>query len=108
MHDIVITNSDEFEKIINDLEKISIEIDDSFKTQDKNFSLIDDTDVYSGDCQRAISNKYKETRKNYVKIEEAIANYIKFLKITLENYKSLEQTINKNMENNSDNLDVNE
>jgi len=107
MHDIVIKDSTMFENIINDLERIALQINDSFKNQDKNFSLIDGTDIYSGECQRVITDKYNETRKNYENIEEAIINYIKFLKITLENYKNQEQTFNSDIVKNIDNLDVN-
>lgn len=107
MSKIIITNSKEFERIINELEYTIPDIENSFKLQDRNFSMIDGTDSYRGNCQESISNKYREFKKNYDPIQETLRNYIKFLKITLNNYKEYESTIDKTIENNLENLNVN-
>ena len=107
MHDIVITDSREFERIILELERTIPQFEDSFRLQNRNYSMIDGTDNYRGICQSVISEKYNEFTNNYEYIDEALRNYVKFLKITLENYKKQEATFNSSIENNQDNLNVN-
>lgn len=107
MSKVVITNSTEFEKIIRELEHTIPLIEDSFRLQDRNFSMIDGTDNYRGKCQRVISEKYNDVKKNYVPIQEALTNYVKFLKITLLNYEKFEETMDETINNNLENLNVN-
>ena len=107
MSKIVITDSKRFEKIINDLENTIPAIENSFATQDRNFAMIDGTDNYRGDCQRVISEKYNEVRKNYESIQDTLKNYVKFLKMTLQNYENYERNIDQSINDNLDNLNVN-
>ena len=107
MFDIVIEDSEEFRRIIHDLENNVTQFDDSFRLQNRNFSMIDGTDNYRGECQSVISEKYNEFTNNYEPIEEALRNYIKFLKITIENYENQEKTFNESIDNNLENLNVN-
>ena len=107
MSEIIITDSKKFEKIINDLESTIPAIENSFTQQDRNFSMIDGTDNYRGSCQEVISGKYKDVRKNYESIQETLINYVKFLKITLQNYKNYENSLNETIDNNLENLNVN-
>ncbi len=107
MSDVVIKDTEKFERIIEELEGTVPEIADSFKLQNRNFSMINGTDTYKGKCQSVISEKYDLFKNNYESINEALTNYIKYLKITLENYKEYERTLNKTIEENLDNLNVN-
>ena len=107
MFDIVITDSEEFRRIIHDLERNVTQYEDSFRLQNRNFSMIDGTDNYRGECQSVISEKYKEFTNNYGPIIESLKNYIKFLKITIQNYENQENAFNESIENNLENLDVN-
>ena len=107
MSNIVIKDSRKFEKIIDELEKTIPAIEDSFETQNKNYKIIENTDNYRGKCQEVINEKYKDVKNNYNSIDEALINYIKFLKITLNNYKRYEETTNTTINNNEYELNVN-
>ena len=102
-----LTDSKEFERIIKELEYTIPLIEDSFNLQNKNFSMIDGTDNYRGKCQRVISDKYSEVQKNYLPIQEALRNYVKYLKITLLNYEKFEESIDETINDNLENLNVN-
>ena len=107
MPNIVINNSEEFEKIINNLENTLPDVALVFDSVDKCVDNINGSDLWYGRTQETFCNKYKEFRNNYQPINEAFENYIKFLKITIANYKNAENKINENIENNNVNLDVN-
>ena len=108
MSKTTIKNTDEFEKIIKKLEWTIPALEDAFELQNRNFRMIDGTDNYRGKCQRAISEKYTQVKGNYESIDEALINYIKFLKLTLNNYKKYEETLNKSIDENVENLNVNQ
>ena len=107
MSDITIKDTKTFEKIVNELEQIVPQIDNSFVVQNKNFSMINGTDIYKGKCQSVISKKYDLFKKNYEPVNEALNNYVKYLKITLENYKEYEKTLNSAIDDNVDGLSIN-
>lgn len=107
MPNIVISNSEEFEKIIKNLENTLPDMALVFDSVDKCVDNINGNDLWYGKTQETFFNKYKEFRNNYQYINESFENYIKFLKITIMNYKNAEDKINKNIENNDANLNVN-
>ena len=107
MSKVIITDTNRFEGIISELEKTIPEFEDVFSLQDKNFSKIDGTDNYRGRCQEVISGKYNTVKKNYQSIDEALRNYIKFLKITVKKYKDYELAMDKTIDKNDEELDVN-
>ena len=107
MSRIIITDSIEFENIINTLELSSNRIKYVFARENKNMSNIDNTDVWSGKTQEKIYEKYKELSENYEGISDSLDIFIKFLKTTLQNYTNLETKIQSNQVNNSSQLDVN-
>ena len=103
---IVITDTNRFESIVSELERTLPDIEDVFKYQDKNFKMIDGTDSWKGSTQMVISDKYLELKKNYEPINESLRNYIKYLKITVENYKKYEHMVDKSVNENDDNLNI--
>ena len=107
MSRIIITDSTEFENIINTLELSSNRIKDVFARENKNMSNIDNTDVWRGKTQEKIYEKYKGLSENYEGISDSLDIFIKFLKTTLQNYTNLETKIQSNQVNNSSQLDVN-
>lgn len=107
MHDIYISDSEKFEEIVTILEGTIPNIEDIFNNQNNNFKTIDGTESWKGDTQRVISSKYSDLSKNYNPIVDTLRNYIKYLKITINNYKNLENEINKAANENEDNLNVN-
>ena len=104
---ITITNSQEFESIINKIEKSSLRIESLFNEEGKTFENINETDIWTGKAQGIIYNKYKDLEKNFAPIEETLQIYVAFLRNTLDSYKQLEENIMKNTETNENNLDVN-
>lgn len=107
MSKIIITDINRFESIVSKLESSFPEFEELFRMQDANYNNIDGTDVWKSDTQGVVSSKYVELSKNYEPIKETLLNYIKYLKITLENYKKFESTVNNSIEQNLDNLNVN-
>ena len=107
MSNIVITNSSEFEQIINNLEHSFSKINDIFKDEKEKLSIINKTDIWTGIVQETIYDKSLLLSKNYAPIEEATRIYIKFLRKTLSDYERLENITSKNIDENNDNLDVN-
>ena len=107
MSKVVITDTNRFESIIGDLENTLRTIEDVFASQNNNYRTIDGTDVWKGETQEVISNKYDDLTKNYEPICDSLRNYIKFLKITVSNYKNYENTVDKTIENNETELNVN-
>lgn len=107
MSKTIIKDASSFEAIINNLEDSLKTIYEIFERQDGNFNQMNDKEVWDDDIETIMFDKYKTLSKNYQPICESLTNYIKFLKITLENYKVFESQMNKNIENNLDNLNVN-
>lgn len=107
MSNIIINDSKEFDVIINKLENTLPVIRDIFSSLDEKIECINGTEIWYGKTQETFCNKYLEFSENYPVINEAFENYVKFLKIVLNNYKKAENKINSNIENNLNNLDVN-
>lgn len=107
MNSILINNTMEFEKEINSLQSSLSRIKDIFQKENVNMNKIDNTDIWSGKTQQSITEKYDELKENFPVIEESLENYIKFLRLTLENYKNTEIKINTNIDNVQKKLNVN-
>lgn len=107
MGNIVITNSDEFEQIINNLERSFSRINDIFKDEKDRINIINKTDIWTSKVQETLYDKSLLLSKNYAPIEEATRIYIKFLRKTLDEYKAFEKTTNQSISQNLENLDVN-
>lgn len=107
MSNVVITNSSEFEQIINNLERSFIKINDIYADEEKRIEIINKTNVWTSKTQETLYDKLQLLSKNYAPIEEATRIYIKFLRETLADYKRFERTTDQNILQNTDNLDVN-
>lgn len=107
MSKIIITDTNRFESIVSELESSFPEFEELFRMQNDNYNTINGTDVWKSDTQEVVSSKYVELSKNYEPIKETLMNYIKYLKITVENYKNFESTVDSSIEQNLDNLNVN-
>ena len=107
MSNVVITNSSEFEQIINNLERSFIKINDIYADEEKRIEIINKTNVWTSKTQETLYDKLQLLSKNYAPIEEATRIYIKFLRETLADYKRFEKTTDQNILQNTDNLDVN-
>ncbi len=107
MSNVVISDSSKFEAIVNNLEKSVQRINDVFTDENNNIEQINNTKCWSGKTEETVYGKYRELTNNYEPIKEALTNYVKFLKITLENYKQYEAMLDRQLEENSENMNVN-
>ena len=104
---IVITDTFEFEEIIKILKESLSRISDNFGQEEKLMTKIDNTDIWTGEVQEKVYSKYMELSKCHNPIVESLNTYIKFLENTVNSYKQAEETINNNINENIDNLNVN-
>lgn len=107
MNKIVITSSEEFEGVITALEASLVKVRDIFDIEEKDYKRIDGTDTWTGASQQVISVKLNELSKNYEPICYSLDLYIRFLKKTLADYKAMDEAINRNAEEMTQQLDVN-
>jgi len=107
MSNITIKNSADFELVISKLESTLPTIREVFSSIDNNIDSINGTELWYGKTQDTLCKKYFEFRENYEFINNSFENYIKFLKIVLNDYKNAENKINSSIESNLKNLDVN-
>ena len=106
MNTITITNSNEFEKIIEKIETSRRNILEIFSEDSNNIENIHETDIWTGKAQDALYRKYKELERNFSPIDETLQIYVAFLKNTLESYKEFEEKTIKDTDINSNNLDI--
>lgn len=103
---IVITSASDFENIISRLENSLLQIKTIFENEVKNNEKINKTEIWTGKTQEAIYEKNKKLQENYSKVEEALQNYITFLKQVISEYKLMEQSFSSDIVKNNTNLDV--
>ena len=104
---VEITSYEEFEDVIKSLQDVTNNIHDIFehrRTCDEH--LIDGSTMQGKTAERTYA-RCKELEENYGPIEYSLNLYINFLKKTLEDYKLLDQAIDKNAEEFAQALDVN-
>lgn len=107
MSNIVITDSNKFENIILNFGNTISEIDNLFKNEDNNFKEIVENNIWKGDLQESVTDKYNELSKNYDDIISSLNKLKQFMEKTLEEYKRLETSINNDITDNISNLDFN-
>lgn len=107
MNGIVITDAGKFEQIITSFEDSFNKVKDLFANEKRNAEEINNTDTWTGATAGVMYEKYKKLSDNFQPIEYSLELYIKFLKKTLEDYRRIEEEINKNMEDFSESLNVN-
>ncbi len=103
----IVFNTEKFSQIINIFEDSRKNICEIFEQEKANVELINKTSIWSGPTQEKIYDKYQQFQKNFSPIEDALKVYIDFLKKTLDDYNKLEDTLNKNLEELTEELDVN-
>lgn len=103
---IEITDTEQFEEVINSFEKSFHTIKDLFGNQKNNAEKINGTDVWTGATAEVMYKKYKLLSDNFGPIEYSLELYIKFLKKTLEDYKRITQEIERNIDDMAQSLDV--
>jgi cytochrome c peroxidase len=78
-----------------------------FGKEKQNVENINATPTWTGETQKVIYEKHVQLQKNFPTIEEALQVYINFLKKTLSDYQRFLETINRNTDERSFELNVN-
>ena len=104
---IVITDSAQFAAVISEIEKSYKIIQDVLEREKNNSKEIDGTDTWNSNAQAVIHDKYIQLIENFGPIDYSLDLYIQFLKKTLEDYRRLEEELEKNMQDFASELDVN-
>lgn len=103
---VVITNSAQFQEVIDSLEQSYNKLKDLFANQNKNKEHINGTETWTGATAQVMYDKYNQLSQNFGPIEYSLELYIKFLKKTLEDYTLMEQEVDKNIDAVAQELDV--
>ncbi len=104
---IVITSSEEFRAVITALEESAKKISDVFDAEVNNDKKIDSTESWTSFSQLVVSEKLRQLSENYDPIRYSLNLYTRFLTKTIEDYEKMEQQINSNAEEYSQELTVN-
>ena len=104
---IEISDSNKFSQIIKIFENTRKNICEIFEQEKNNVESINKTPTWSGPTQEKIYDKYVQFQRNFSPIEDALQIYIDFLKKTLDDYTRMEDTLNRNLDELSDELNVN-
>ena len=107
MSNIVINDSEQFETIIGNFRNTVTEIDNIFINENINFGNIEESSTWEGELQQSIVDKYNELSINYDTIIESLNGFADFMQDTLNAYKALENSLDKNLDNNAEDLTVN-
>lgn len=107
MNSITITDSDKFEEVITSLESSYNKLKDIKENEKVNKEVINETDVWTGNAQKSMYNKFDELINIYEQVNYSLDIYIKFLKKTLEDYKLLNEEISRNIEKVENELNIN-
>jgi uncharacterized protein YukE len=95
-------------KVLGDLKTHTDNIRNTFIDIDFVMDAINgDFPVWKGASQESFYNSYKSISKSFAKIIENLDDKNSFLKTTIENYEKAEKKINSNIEEKSEELDIN-
>ena len=98
----------QFQEVETNILKIRNEIADIFNKEKTNAEKINgSTNTWVGKTQETIYKKHKQLSDNYDQILETLDIYLDFLKNTRESYVAMDKAINRNIERNTNELDVN-
>lgn len=107
MKQIALTDEAQFQEVISIFEQSLQKIKDIFANESSNAEEINATSTWTSRTQEVIYNKFKMLEKNFTPIEDGIQLFIDFMKKTLYDYKTYDQNLSKNVDDNNVLLDVN-
>lgn len=108
MSKISITSTEEFDAITTSLNDSLNRIKDIFNEDNKTMNqLLSDPKKWSGKAKNKTQEKFSEFSSYYPSITESLENFVKFLAETSENYKAFEASVDRSIDQNDMNLDVN-
>lgn len=98
----------ELEATINNLDNKTKELEKCYKELNDKLKLLDGTsDIWNSDSQRAIYDYYLKVSKEFPDIVLKFQDYSKFLNKTLENYVSFEKSVDSDVVENGEDLNIN-
>ena len=101
-------NTEKLEIIINSLDEKVKNVTNTLNDIELKMSKINgNEDTWQGEAQESVYKNYLTISKNFPNIVEQLENYSKFLKTTVTNYKTGEHSIDSDIIENKENLEVN-
>lgn len=100
-------NSSAVEEIAIKMEKTGEKIKEIFDNVDLLMNNVNDNDNWYGQTNEAYYNRYLKLKEYFPKVLEGIDIYSAFLNNVGVNYEDKENDLNRNIEFNDDNLNVN-
>ena len=98
----------ELEATINNLDNKTKELEKCYKKLNDKLKQLDGTnEVWSSDSQKTLYEYYLEVSKEFPNIVLKFRDYSKFLNNTLSNYVNLEKSIDSDVVENEENLNIN-
>ena len=109
MEQSIVINSEGFSNSINSFEIDVKKVEEKLNNITNIMKEIDgQNETWKSKVGTKVHEKYTEIEKKFEEINKELNNYQTFLKTTLEDYKREENKLEKSIEDNSANLDVNE
>ena len=105
----ILINSEAFQQNISDFEMHVNKVSEYLQKIDNQMKKIDGTnELWKSKVAVRIHDDHMDLQKKFDDVNEELSSYVTFLKKTLTDYKTQEENIDKAIDNNSSNLDVNE
>ena len=105
----ILINSEAFQQNISDFEMHVNKVSEYLQKIDNQMNKIDGTnELWKSKVAVRIHDDHMDLQKKFDDVNEELSSYVTFLKKTLTDYKTQEENIDKAIDNNSSNLDVNE
>ncbi len=100
-------NSAALEAVTNKIEATSNKIEEIFNKIDNTMKELYNSETWSGDANDAYYKRYQELSAFFPKINTGLDTYISFLRTTNENFVNAENSINRQVDTNEVELNVN-
>ena len=99
---------DEFKKTITALDAEITNLENIYEQITKKAKKLDgNDDMWKGKAQKALYDYYESVARDFPDTVERIKSFSTYLKNTLDNYVAGENSINKDVDESKENLDVN-
>ena len=105
----VYMDTDALDLINFSIEEKTRALDNIYKELDNKLAILDGQDqTWKGKAQEAFYEHYTGVSSHFPDIIDQLNSYVLFLAETIENYEKRDQAMDKDIDDNKNNLDVNE
>ena len=105
----IVIKEDEFRSIINDLDKEITNLENTYNDiKVKGNTLDGSNDIWNSETQKVVYNYYKSVSDKFPSNIERFKSLSEYLKTTLNNYIEGEKSIDKDVDTNASELNINE